>query len=284
LTAATLGKGRDFDELNLTFLDDQEDEHSPRFPSGIVELDNLTGGGFFGFSACAGRKKLGKTMIAVRSAVEAARTGWNVHYTYGENTAARVRSLVKKVLGPLAEDPPDWFYSNLRGFRFGDGARVDGLVENVTERIPDDAEKVLVVVDSVNRLARYSGSDYLRTLNRICQVAQNSSEVSGGRVAWLVLSELNQRGGMVGMDLEYSAACLLYMRRTKDPDHVKFSVDSRESPGGDLGKLYRNWAQCTFENPAGPPEREEPEAATTPVQQKLTLVAGGREWDVPFPI
>jgi len=279
--------GEKFEELDLGLIEQaDEDEHSPRFESGVLDIQKMSGG-FFSFTAIAGRKKLGKTLLAVRACIESAAPGpngnWSVHYYYGENTAKRVRGLIKKTLGTLrSSEPPDWFYDNFRSSRFRAGATLEGLVHNAAHRIPPDAAKVLIAVDSVNRLARYARMDYLRALQRICEIAQTSSEESGGRIAWMVLSEMNHKGGMVGMDIEHSAACLLYMRKTKDPSKVKMALESRESESGDLGSLYRNWQECRFEamdssRPAGAKSR------ARAGQAELRLVSGGGlEDDVPW--
>lgn len=281
-------KGEKFEELDLGLIEDEdEDEHSPRFESGILDIQKMSGG-FYSFTAVAGRKKLGKTIIAVRACIESAQPGpnggWSVHYYYGENTAKRVRGLIKKTLGTLRSDePPEWFFDKFRSCRFRAGASLEGLIHNCATMIPSDAEKVLIAIDSVNRLARYAKIEYLRALGKICEIAQASSEESGGRIAWLVLSEMNHKGGMIGMDIEHSAACLLYLRKTKNPDRVKMALESRESQSGDLGSLYRNWAECRFEGgPDEAPRVDEPAPDPKAGQTELRLVQGGSLGDLPW--
>lgn len=255
---------RAFEELDVGSIELEDSEtESPRWPSGIQAVQHQAGG-FYGFTAVAGKKKLGKTLIAARSSIEAAQQGWNVHYAYGENTADRVRSMVRRVLGPYrASEMPPWMERNWRGFRFFPGSHIDSLMKNVVARIPDEADRVLIVIDSINRLARYSHGDYLRALGRICAVCQTAAEESAGHIGFLVLSELNQRGGMVGLDIEHSAGCLLTLRATRKPERVKLTLESRESPGGDLGPHLRRWDEVRFakelEEVAPEPEKQQEE-------------------------
>ena len=236
-----------------SFERDQE-EQSPRWPSGIQAVQNKAGG-FYSFTAVSGKKKLGKSMLAVRSSIEAAETDqWYVHFLYGEGTAEQVRGHVRRVLGPeRSGELPQWM-DRWRAVRFGPGTHIETLVENISVRLPARAERLLIVLDSGNRLARFmqtarrNAMDYLRGLGRICQIAQTSSEESGGAIGWLVLSETNQRGGMVGLDVEHSASCLLYLRSTRNPEAVKMKLESRESEGGDLGTLKRVWQDCRFKH------------------------------------
>jgi hypothetical protein len=242
------------EDLSLRAFEQEEGQDSPRFPSGILAVQNLSGG-FYAFTAISGKKKLGKTRIGVRCGLEAAQTEeWLVNYYYGENTGGALKGMVRGVLGEERSiDLPEWM-ELWRASRFSPGASVETLVESTSRHIPPSQERLLIIVDSGNRLARYTGRskthrlDYFRALERICQVAQTSSEESGGAIGWLILSETNQRGGMVGLDIEHSAGCLLYLRATRDPDKVRMKLESRESPGGELGVLRRKWETCEFVN------------------------------------
>lgn len=247
LRASRYEGARPLEELNVGLMElELEEEQSPRWPSGILAWDNKSGGGY-GFTAVSGKKKLGKTLIAIRASVMAAETGrWSVHYAYGENTANQVRTLARRVLGPArCDELPAWM-ENWRSFRFHYKHTIDALLSNVEERILPDHEQVLVVIDSINRLARCSNSDYLAALGRICRIVQTCAEESAGRISFLVLSETNQRGGMIGLDLEHSAGCLLFLRQHRDPGKVKMVLESRESEGGDLGEHLRDWEKCQF--------------------------------------
>lgn len=239
-----------FEELDLKLVVSTPDFESPRWPSGVRLWDDLSGGAY-GFTAISGKKKLGKSIIAVRSSVEAARQGWFTHYCYGENTPGLIASMVARTLGPIpASEPPEWFVERWRGMRFRRGHSIEAVMKNVADYTPRDAERILIVLDSINRLARYCpGGEYLRNLSYICHVAQTMCEDSAGKIGFLVLSETNQRGGMIGLDVEHAAGCLVYLRRTRDPAKVKFTIESRESPSGELGELTRDWENCKFDTP-----------------------------------
>jgi len=247
-TASSKGSAH-FDELDLRLVTQDIPQESPRWPSGVRAWDDMSGGAY-GFTAISGKKKLGKSIIAVRSSIEAARHGWFTHYAYGENTPELIAGMAARVLGPVpAGDPPDWFVERWRGMRFRHGHNIAAILQNVMAFTPRDADRVLIVVDSINRLARSAGGDYLRELSYICRIAQTICEESAGRIGVMVLSETNQRGGMIGLDVEHAAGCLMYLRRTRDPVKVKMTLESRESPGGELGELERDWAQCRFDTP-----------------------------------
>ncbi len=219
---------------------------SPRWWSGLTPVNNMAGG-FYGFTAISGKKKLGKTIIGVRASVEAVKGEWPTHYYYGENTEQRIVGMVRRVLGPIPSEALPAYMDRYRYVRFYPGHSIETIVNDVKRTILPSDERVLICIDSINRLARGTGGDYLRALGRICQVCQTAAEESGGNIGFQVLSETNQRGAMVGMDLEYSASCLLYLRPTKNPEAVKMKLESRESEGGELGTLSRNWAECCFQ-------------------------------------
>ena len=229
----------------------RERDPAPRWPSGIPELDERTGGGFYGMSYVVGYPKLGKSMVVERSTLEAAREGWRVFYFFGEGTDAIVQSRASGVLGPHFSKPeqhPDWL-ENWDAIHFDPGVDLGGIVQEVVKRAPDYTGRTLLVIDSVNRLAKAQAKGnaagaYFKALERINRFAQLATERSNGHIGVLLVSEANRHGGGVGMDLEYSAACLLYLQRRANPSLVRLELHSRDTAGGMLGDFVRIPHEC----------------------------------------
>jgi hypothetical protein len=230
---------------------------SPRWPSGIYDVDKLTEGGFYGFTVVGGPKKLGKSMVTAYSTLMAAKAGWRVLMLRGEGTDDQLDLALEKVLfyerdadGVL----PAWYFDRWDSERLNptSGFRVEDAFRAAFDYLDGDTDRLLICIDSINRIARYdsgrdSGDGYLRAISRACQIAQSACESSGGDIGVMMLTETNQRGGFVGMDIEYSAGCLLRLRKSRHFDSAKLVLESRESPGGDLGLHTRNWNTGRFE-------------------------------------
>lgn len=248
---------------------DTRPEKSPRWPSRLPAVQGYSGG-FYGFSAIGGPKKAGKTTVAMGSALAAAEAGWSVFYFAGENTDQNLEELVHAYLGSFrAFEHPDWLHERFVLKRFGRRATLEQLVASVADRIWADTERVLIVLDSLNTLARASAtrsSPYLDQLGDICAFARTATEESAGRIGVLAISEENQRGGFAGQSIEYAAACLLAVQpRKKDPEKLALQLTSRESPGGFCGIHMRDRDECRLKPVIQLAEREEEDrgAATT---------------------
>jgi len=238
---------------------------SPRWPSGITAVQGMSGG-FYGFTALGGPRKAGKTTIAMGSALSAAERGWSVWYFAGENTDANLEELAHAWLGSQrAYEHPDWLLERFHLQRFGRRASLGQLVHQVANHTWADTEHVLIVLDSVNTLARAASAkqgDYLRELEAITSWARSATEESAGRIGVLALSEENSKGGLVGQQIEYAAACLLQVEpRKRNPDKLGITLTSRESPGGFCGTHERVREECRL-RPIYGPDQEQPEERT----------------------
>jgi len=229
-------------------------EPGPRWPSGIRRLDFKTDGGFYGFSVLASAPKVGKTVVALRSSVMACIDGWNTVYWAGENAEHLLSKRIEAILGPQKSWPVEM--ERWCGMRFYPGIHMKDFVAKtaeVTLNSPaSNSGHVLIVIDSVNRLAKYISEaqnvSYYRALEGVVRFCQQAAEESGGQIGVLALSELNRQGGAIGLDIEYAAACLLYMKRSprRARDYVRFTLESRETPGGSLGTYWRDADNCAF--------------------------------------
>ena len=227
-------------------------EPFPRWPSGLFAIDELTGGGFYGYSAIAGAKKIGKSMLGLRSTCEAAQAGWDVVYFLGEGTEGMVERRLEQMYGSDHELWPSALENwDLRFFRSSAKLSFAGMVEYAQSRIGANAERVLIAIDSVNRLAKHLerpgfGQRYFDVLRQIGNFGQLATELSEGRIGFLTLSEVNRKGGAVGMDIEYACAVLVSIRRATTRGHVRIEVESRDTASGDLGVFRRAFSELRF--------------------------------------
>lgn len=221
------------------------------WPSGIAGVDRLADGGFYLFSVVGGFEKLGKSMVALISSLMAARTGWRVYFCDGEDgqdlTCERVELF-------LQEDDeaswPDWM-GNFEYIEFGPGENLQGLASIIVDNLAEVDQKVLVVINSINRLAKYSvdsdkGTDYFRALRQIGAWAWSATRLTGGEISTLLVSEVNRAGGYLGQDVGYTADLLLKLEGGEGPREVKMDLKSRRTMGGDLGVYTRHYAFQRF--------------------------------------
>ena len=70
-----------------------------------------------------------------------------------------------------------------------------------------------------------------------------------GRIAFMVVSELNKEGNLKGGQLDYKADLALRIQKIKDEkDMVQIDIThSRSTRGGDLGRFYRDWPTGRFD-------------------------------------
>lgn len=129
-----LGRGR---VVVLEGLSGASDE-APRLPSGIAELDRVTGGGFVFGSVLllGGDPGIGKSTLLIQASAALARAGHRVVYVSGEEAAAQVR---------------------LRAQRLGLGDAAVALaaetnVEDILATLKDGAPPRLVIIDSIQTL------------------------------------------------------------------------------------------------------------------------------------
>ncbi len=131
---ATSRKGRTFALEPLS----GETQEAPRLPSGIAELDRVTGGGFVRGSVLlmAGDPGIGKSTLLIQAAAALAKAGHRAVYISGEEAVAQVR---------------------LRAERLGlSGAAVElaseTAVEDIIATVADGKTPRLIVIDSIQTM------------------------------------------------------------------------------------------------------------------------------------
>lgn len=221
------------------------------WPSGISSLDSRDGG-FARLSVIAGAPKLGKSQLALRSALEAARAGWRVFYFDAENPDEELaRRMTNYFSAGEIQDRPDWYLDRFTLLHLGASATLFDLSSYVAEHLCELDERALIVLDSANRLAkridaRSPKSIYFRALGQIVDWAAAVGSLSHGMVGVLLLWELNRKGEAVGMDVEYSADRLLYVRKEGRQKYVTLDFSCRSSEGGYLGAYRRDYTSLGF--------------------------------------
>ena len=127
-------KGRRFELEALT----GDTHEAPRLPSGVAELDRVTGGGFVRGSVIlmAGDPGIGKSTLLIQAAAALARTGHRAVYISGEEAVAQVR---------------------LRAERLGLGdAKVElaaeTSVEDIVATLSEGKTPRLVIIDSIQTM------------------------------------------------------------------------------------------------------------------------------------
>jgi DNA repair protein RadA/Sms len=128
------GKGRIIALEGLT----GETHDAPRVPSGIAELDRVTGGGFVKGSVLllGGEPGIGKSTLLIQAAAALARKGRRVVYISGEEAVAQVRLRAAR-LG-LVDSPVE--------------LAAETHVDDIVATLRDGATPALVIIDSIQTM------------------------------------------------------------------------------------------------------------------------------------
>lgn len=123
--------------VELVALDGAIDE-APRIPTGMAELDRVTGGGFVPGSALlvGGDPGIGKSTLLTQAAAALARQGHKVVYVSGEEAVAQVRLRARRL---------DAIHENI-------GLAAETSVENILATLKSGPPPALLIVDSVQTL------------------------------------------------------------------------------------------------------------------------------------
>ena len=217
----------------------------PQFPFGITRLDHLTDGGGSGMTVIGGMPKVGKSLLAMGATISTALTKeWRCVYVNGElnsYTIANRTLAYHRKRHELDEHP---IYFNAVGL-----LTPKALVERIKAHVEISDERVLITLDSANRLADMMGTpNFFRDLKLWENLARCATRISGGRIAFLVVSELNQKGSIKGESMTYAADLVVRMQEGSAEDLVDISVPlSRSSASGDPGTFRRDWRTGRFE-------------------------------------
>jgi len=216
---------------------------SPRFPSTLPKLDQRTEGGFYGLTAIGGNAGVGKSTLATSCACDFALAGGKVVCLNAEMTKKQVLSRV-------------WYASNGRSRQIVDQALrlvqvnhtigFKDIVEHCFSALDFEDDRMLIVIDSINTIAdmasAQSGVPYFTILSDLvgwCATVRRRSE---GKVAFVLVSELNARGEVKGLKLEYVADLVVRLTKAETPEFVEVEVSKgREGGRGALGTYFVDW-------------------------------------------
>jgi hypothetical protein len=235
------GAFNDQDPLQLLRI---EPDDRPRltWPSGISWIDIR--GGFANVATIAGFPKLGKSMVCLRSALLAAEQGWRTFYFDGENPTDVFSERISWHLnGTPYHQWPQWLDTHFDSQEMKIKCNLESIADHVAEMIMAEDDRVLVVIDSVNRLARRMAAKglgkYLENLISITSWAGVCARESYGALSFMLVSETNRAGGAVGMNIEYETHLMLSLHRGSEDHMVKLNLFNRSGPGGDIGEYER---------------------------------------------
>jgi predicted ATP-dependent serine protease len=220
----------------------------PRFPSTLNYIEtNLNG--FYGLTTIAGRKGLGKTMLAMACAIEAAATmNWQVFYLSAELDDDEMEMRCDRYYtrhDHCVDGIPFLHIIHVpRGFDPMDYCQL-------VELEMDPTLPVLTVMDSVNTIAELHSDSYLHVLKEWQLWAMLARRISRGAASFLVLSELNKSGRTKGEKLEHWSDVMLTIKGKAEDGHVEMICDkSRRTKGeGPMGKYIRHVADSRFYRP-----------------------------------
>lgn len=232
------------------FPDDTPGDAMPYWPTGCRRIDELTGGGGYGMTVIAGQPKVGKSLLAISAAVEAARSGWRVVYLNAELTRS---SILRRIVAYAKVIDPD-LKANLSIHQIEVGFSVADALEAIRGQIDFDVTRLLIVMDSINRIVDLSTEDgsemgYWRTLRNWSELARRTSRISEGCISSIVVSELNKQGNVKGGSLDYAADLVVSIKSDSEgeDDIVYMSVPfARSSRGGKVGEMLRSWLHGRF--------------------------------------
>jgi len=231
------------------------EEHVRIWPTGIPRLDHMTRGGC-GLTVFGGEPKQGKSFAALGAALSTCEAGWPVVYVNAELTEGQMS---KRCRGWFGGDVPQSIARRFLLINTRAGFCVDDALEQIAYHIDWDDDRILIVLDSVNRLVDDGegayGTGYFDRLREWGGWARESARLSEGAISFLVVSELNTGGKTKGQQLEYAANLVVRFQAEKNPEHVDINVlYARDSPSGELGVHERVWRESRFKHVGGDDE------------------------------
>jgi len=243
-----LAAEREIDPIETQDVSEPQGFDPPTWPTGLDSLDALIGGGASLFTV-AGTPKVGKSMFAVGAACSAAMSGkWRVIYCNAEMSRNEMGKRVRRFChGSI----PDALIDNMTILNLNVGVNVKALVREIVDRVQIQDQRLLVVIDSINRVCDLSAeaghdNEYWDRMREWTQLALQSSR-HNLNVSWLLISELNRKLEVKGQSLEYTSSTCVTIARTQAEGIVKIDVPlARSSAGGEVGVFGIDHARGRF--------------------------------------
>ena len=224
----------------------------PRFKTGIPRLDIQVGGGCYGMTVVAAEPKCGKSILALSTAIEAAREGWRTLYLNAELSRSEMSKRIRRYCGGHV---PEVVLDHLSVHPCELGVSVPGVLEKLRSRMDIADTKALIVADSINRIVDMSQSDgsdhgYWHAMREWQEWLRRCSQISEHQLCSLVVSELNAGGHIKGRSLEYASDLCVRIMPAKDQHAGIFEIDvpyARSSAAGHIGTFILNWQNGSFD-------------------------------------
>lgn len=219
---------------------------APQWPTGfrgepVYQMPNLQG-----VIVAAGVPSSGKSYFAIASAVDAARSGWDVVYLSCEMSD---QTIAKRIIAAGDGEIPPTFHLVNVSF----GASVDALVGWIEKEITE--RNTLVVFDSVSSFCDQAEKPDPRDTygvqlaQRLVMWAINVRAETEGQIAFLLLAEASKEGRMRGRSGDHKAdRALLFESDPAHPQSKQITVTkSWESQTGTLGFFHLNHVAARLE-------------------------------------
>lgn len=238
-------------------------ERSPRWGSGIEDLDRSEAGGMYGVTVLGGEAGVAKSIVALGSSLLAARAGWRTIYCNFELDSDEISRRIGGFLGSTSRDCLKmWSFINL--FQ---GCSFQGTTNDIAYKVSYGDERVLIVIDSINSFVRkQSKREYFAAIDEIVGWAETCVRKTHGHIGFILVSELAQAGNIKGGTTEYVCSLSLRMKHAKDQNNViDVSTEKGREGGGyrKIGSYSIDHHQCKLV-PLPDTEKPEPQDHTDP--------------------
>lgn len=226
-----------------------------KWRTGITAVDHMTEGGGYGLTVFGGQPKLGKSLAAMGAGLTACADDWVVVYVNAELTPREMHQRIGRYLRrPGCQITPGHVHLNFMLVNANPGFTIEGLIPEIRQTVDLDTHRILIVLDSVNRLAEGDGQmgkgefAYFQRLRAWSEWPRIATRVSEGRLSFLCVSELNRKDQIKGGGLEYGANLVVTFTQAGDTnDLVDIDVSlSRETRSGTCGEHRREWESSRF--------------------------------------
>lgn len=212
--------GDPFREMN--YQESLQRVGDPHWPTGLQGYSMVLPN-FRGVTILTGPPSSGKSYLAIASACEAARRGWDVLYLASEMGEGALARRFSRFCGSSALPP------GLRIVTVNFGADIEALVDLVQESIGE--RNLLVVMDSISSYvdqASVANSDDVHGIGPLKQMtmwALNVKRMTDGAVSFLLLSEANKEGRTKGRFGDHKADLVVSMATDEqNPSCKRISV------------------------------------------------------------
>lgn len=225
----------------------------PTWLSGLQELDRRVGG-FMGVTVLSGKSGVGKSTLAMSSALEAALEGWRVVYFNAELDRATMRTYLRRYLPNPAERSRA--LARTAFFELKPSLTIRQCAMEAWSAVDREDERVLIVLDSLHTAARMArgvglGDGYWREIQRWLFWALYCRRETLGDVAFLLVGELNRSGITKGETADFLGDLVLSVDKADTPGVRTIKVTKGRYVGEwDLGDFMLNPRIGRFE-PAG---------------------------------